>query len=99
MVFQKYGAVVQINRCFWHGHDCDMFKWPSSRPEFWRIKISETKQRDARNLINLEALGWRILTIWECSLKGKYRLSFESLFDTTSRWLIENTDSQEIRGE
>ena len=36
MVFPKWKAALFVHGCFWHGHNCHLFKWPSSRPEFWR---------------------------------------------------------------
>lgn len=38
IVLPKYRAVIMVNGCFWHGHGCRLFKWPSTRPEFWREK-------------------------------------------------------------
>jgi DNA mismatch endonuclease (patch repair protein) len=67
LVFAGLNAVVFVNGCFWHGHDCALFKWPSSRVEFWRAKIEKNKQRDSIVGAALESLGWRRLTVWECS--------------------------------
>ena len=98
LTFPKYNAVIQINGCFWHGHDCHLFKWPSTHPEFWRNKILGTKERDVKNIAKLESLDWRVLTIWECAVKGKYRLSFESAINQISHWLINEQSSSEIKG-
>lgn len=38
MVFPKYGAVVFINGCFWHYHECKDVKMPATRREWWRWK-------------------------------------------------------------
>src|SRR5690625_6910272 len=46
LVFPKYNAVIIIHGCFWHLHKCHLFKWPSTRPEFWREKIIGNKKRD-----------------------------------------------------
>ena len=40
LVFARYKAVVFVNGCFWHGHNCHLFKWPKSNPEFWKEKIT-----------------------------------------------------------
>lgn len=98
LVFPRYNAVIQVNGCFWHGHNCHLFKWPSTRPKFWRNKILGTKERDTRNKLELEELGWRVLTIWECAVKGKYRQSFDVLVEQISDWLVMNKSSSEIRG-
>lgn len=36
IVLKKYQAVIFIHGCFWHRHECYLFKWPKSRPEFWK---------------------------------------------------------------
>lgn len=98
LVFPKYNAVIEVNGCFWHGHDCHLFKWPSTRPEFWRKKILGNKARDSKNMAELEALGWRVLTVWECAVKGKFRQPFEKMMSTIIGWLTSNQDSSEIIG-
>jgi len=99
LVFPRYKAVVQVNGCFWHGHGCHLFRWPSTRPEFWRNKISGNRERDLKNRTELEILGWRVLTIWECAVKGKHKLIFEKLIDDISEWLIMSKASIEIEGK
>ncbi|HEV2627679.1 MAG TPA: very short patch repair endonuclease [Pseudolabrys sp.] len=48
IVFPKYHAVILIHGCFWHGHDCPLFRMPATRPEFWAKKISGNRERDVR---------------------------------------------------
>lgn len=98
MVFPKYNAVIQINGCFWHQHECHLFKWPRNREEFWRNKISENKIRDRRNLEKTTALGWRTLVIWECALKGKTRRPLAKVINTAANWLRYDSQSAEISG-
>lgn len=98
MVFPRYEAVVLVHGCFWHRHDCHLFKWPKSRTEFWREKIEGNARRDLRNEAELLGLGWRVLTIWECALKGKTRLPFAHLIDITASWVRSDSPQQEIRG-
>lgn len=70
LVFPARRAVIFVNGCFWHGHDC-----PRGRPAaktnaaFWAEKISKNKARDARNAAALRKAGWRVLTVWQCRLK------------------------------
>ncbi|MBT3791200.1 MAG: DNA mismatch endonuclease Vsr [Alphaproteobacteria bacterium] len=98
LVLPKYRAVIQVQGCFWHGHDCALFKWPSTRQDFWRQKITGNQARDQRNLAALEKLGWRSLTIWECSLKGPGRLPLDKILTWTADWLRLKAASDEIRG-
>lgn len=69
IVLPKYNVVVFVNGCFWHHHDCGRFVWPSTNEEYWHKKIDGNVERDQRHRSELESLGWRVFTIWECELK------------------------------
>ena len=99
LVFPKYDAVIFIHGCFWHGHDCHLFKWPSTRPEFWKNKINRNREVDERNYKKIKEDGWRILTIWECAIKGKTRLSLEKIVDASEKWLKEGKREKVIKGK
>jgi len=99
MVLPKYRAVNFVNGCFWHHHNCHLFKWPSTHEEFWRAKIEGNKARDNEAIKQLRLAGWRVLIVWECSLKGKNRLPEDALISRVSNWIISGTDEQEIRGK
>lgn len=99
MVFPRYRAVIFAHGCFWHGHNCHLFKWPSTREEFWREKISRNKVVDALNLSRLQQSDWRIGIVWECSLKGKYRINSEEVIELCAAFLISGMQSLEIGGQ
>lgn len=99
LVLPKYKAIIFVNGCFWHQHDCHLFKWPSTRKEFWHAKIEGNKSRDIEAIKQLRSAGWRVLTIWECSLKGKTRLPEEVLISRVSSWIVGDSDEQEVRGK
>jgi len=92
LVFPKYHAVIFVNGCFWHGHDCSLFKWPKSNPEFWKEKISGTKTRDSKNREQLKNQGWRVTTIWECALKGKSEQEIALEIDKLEEWLLNDSN-------
>lgn len=96
LVFAKYNAIIFVNGCFWHGHDCHLFKWPKSNIDFWTKKITRNKEVDQSTLRQLETLGWKVLTIWECSLQGKKKLDFEQLIKETEDWIKHGEASQSI---
>lgn len=98
LVFPKHHAVIFVNGCFWHAHGCHIFKWPSTRVEFWREKIGVNKMRDERNIQTCIAMGWKVLVIWECALKGKYRRNLNEVIHTTANWLVYDSQSAEIKG-
>jgi DNA mismatch endonuclease, patch repair protein len=87
LVFPLYRAVIFINGCFWHGHNCSMFKLPATRSEFWAAKIAGTQMRDALALKSLSKEGWRSLVIWECLLRGPRRLTVEDVVSRVIEWL------------
>lgn len=98
IVLPRYRAVILIHGCFWHGHDCHLFKWPSSNVSFWDEKLTKNKSVDERSYHNLKVAGWRVLTIWECALKGKQRLSVEKIANDIVEWLNSSVSDVEIRG-
>lgn len=71
IVLPKHRTVVFVHGCFWHRHDCHLFRWPKSRPEFWKEKITANQERDRRSVGKLKDLGWKVETIWECELRGR----------------------------
>ena len=98
IVFPRYRAVLFAHGCFWHGHDCHLFKWPSSRPDFWRAKIQRNREVDTLALAALQAAGWRQGIVWECALKGKARLPIEIVLSECAAWLKSDIPFFEIRG-
>jgi DNA mismatch endonuclease (patch repair protein) len=98
MVLPKYRAVIFVHGCFWHGHDCHLFKWPSTRRKFWRTKITTNRAVDNRAKCSLLADHWRVAVIWECALKGRTRLSTETLLAGCRDWLISGETELELRG-
>lgn len=99
LAFFRFNAIIQINGCFWHAHKCHLFKWPSTRKEFWRKKISCNKERDVRNHNTLKKAGWRVLTIWECALKGRTRKPIDDVVNTAAEWLISGQSDMKIEGK
>ncbi|MEE2730110.1 MAG: DNA mismatch endonuclease Vsr [Pseudomonadota bacterium] len=96
IVLPKYHAVILVNGCFWHGHNCHLFKWPSTRPDFWKEKICSNIERDKKNISKLHKEGWKTLVIWECALKGKQKQDFNILIRVVSNWIQFDTESAEI---
>jgi DNA mismatch endonuclease (patch repair protein) len=91
MVFPKYRAAVFINGCFWHGHDCSLFKMPGTRRDFWAAKIGRNRQRDAEVRVLLAERGWRCVTVWECATRGRGRIGLEETVRRLVAWLRDLT--------
>lgn len=98
IVLPKYKAVIQVNGCFWHKHTCSLFKWPSSNKDFWRTKILNNKRRDVANKKKILSSGWRLLVIWECSLKRKNKIHQQKVIEIAEQWLESNSFFKEIGG-
>ena len=99
IVLPKHQAVILVHGCFWHGHDCHLFRWPKSRGAWWKMKIEGNKARDECNLQALRGSGWRVLEIWECALKGRLRLSEDVALEQVADWLKSENRNAEIQGK
>ena len=75
IVLPKYGVAIMVNGCFWHGHKgCRYATKPKTNIEFWEAKIARNRHRDEVTTAHLEALGWTVITIWECELRTNSQL-------------------------
>lgn len=99
IVLPKHNAVIQANGCFWHGHDCSLFRVPATNRDKWVEKIDANRMRDERNRQALEAAGWRVLDVWECSVKGSGRLELDDVLKSVCDWIGGESLSAEIRGD
>ena len=97
IVLRKYNAVIFINGCFWHGHKCSLFVLPKTRTEFWKNKIAGNSNNDLKCTGKLLELGWRIATIWECSLKGKDKWNIDDLVKILTRWIESDIKVLELK--
>lgn len=99
LVFSGRRSVIFANGCFWHGHDCPLFRYPASREEFWRTKIEANRARDRAVQSRLLYDGWRILTVWECAVRGNNRMGVDKVLNMAAEWLESDTMAWEIAGE
>lgn len=67
-VFPRERVVVFIDGDFWHGNPRN-FRLPKSNIDYWTEKILSNKQRDQRINRELRSRGWKVLRIWQSSLK------------------------------
>ena len=98
IVFPSRKAVIFVHGCFWHGHDCHLFKWPTTRAVWWRAKIEGNRTRDKIVREQFANLKWRQMRLWECALKGTSRLEPELLLESVVEWLEGNDPDKEIKG-
>ncbi len=98
IVLPKYKAIIMVNGCFWHKHQCYLFKWPSTRIKFWKEKIDKNVKNDHINLLKLQKMGWRIMIVWECALKGKIKLTSDEILKQMTNWIKSDSEFKEIAG-
>ncbi|MBO5808891.1 MAG: DNA mismatch endonuclease Vsr [Bacteroidales bacterium] len=80
IVLPKWGVVIMVNGCFWHGHKgCRYASRPKSNIEYWLPKIERNIHRDEVTSAHLEALGWKVLTVWECELRRDLDVRLDAL--------------------
>lgn len=82
LVFPKFKTVVNINGCFWHGHEgCKYYVVPKSRMDYWVSKLTGNINKDKINNEKLIQMGWKVITVWECELKkDKVSANLNTLF-------------------
>jgi DNA mismatch endonuclease (patch repair protein) len=74
IVFRKHSTVLFVHGCFWHRHNCPRGALPTTRPEFWRAKLESNRRRDRLTRAKLEAMGWRVIEVWDCETKDRSKL-------------------------
>jgi DNA mismatch endonuclease, patch repair protein len=88
---------IFVHGCFWHAHSgCKYAKTPSSRKQFWTAKLEANVDRDRRNVEMLSTLGWRVLSVWECSTRNVEAIT--SLHEALRAWIESDAQLGEIEG-
>lgn len=98
LVFLKYKAVIFVHGCFWHGHkNCSYFRLPSTRTDFWYAKILGNQARDAENIRKLDALGWKVMVLWECATRQFSKQDKQQIaINMLAEWIANGNDCMEI---
>jgi len=99
IVLPKHRAVIFVHGCFWHRHDCPLFRWPQTRQDFWRDKINGNARRDAEAISLLLNVGWRVGIVWECALKGRGKRRWPEVIDSLALWLSSDTKQFCVEGQ
>jgi DNA mismatch endonuclease (patch repair protein) len=69
--FPKERVCIFVHGCFWH--DCPRCrKRSNTRPKYWAQKIDVNQKRDRRVSRELRRLGYKVITVWECTLRRKH---------------------------
>jgi DNA mismatch endonuclease, patch repair protein len=87
LVLPRVKAVVFVHGCYWHSHGCYRSTTPKTRRKFWTDKFAANRARDIKKHTQLLDLGWRVLTVWECTLIGKTAKPLDIVTKKTLQWL------------
>ncbi|WP_339951558.1 very short patch repair endonuclease [uncultured Albimonas sp.] len=94
LVYPRFRAAVFVHGCFWHRHPgCPRATTPATRTDYWLPKFERTRERDARALAELKALGWRAAVIWECALTPRQT---PATAETLAAWLATESPALEL---
>jgi len=69
ILFPRRKKAIFVNGCFWHCHGCKKGQPPKSRLEYWGPKLKANCERDCIKRAQLEALGWSVMTVWQCETR------------------------------
>jgi DNA mismatch endonuclease (patch repair protein) len=58
--------------------------------QFWVDKITSNAERDKVNLQKLMALGWNVLTVWECEIRHEHKHDLTPLIDRIATAILDN---------
>ena len=80
VVFTKVKIAVFIDGDFWHGYGFPT--WEHKVSDFWKTKISKTRERDTKNDQRLYEMGWTVIRLWQHDLERDYETSIQSILRT-----------------
>jgi DNA mismatch endonuclease (patch repair protein) len=69
IAFPAKKLAIFIHGCFWHRCPLCARSLPKHNTEFWKNKFDRNVIRDRSKSLQLEELGWKVITLWECQLK------------------------------
>lgn len=70
IVLKRHRVVVFVHGCFWHRHrGCRFAYMPKTNVDFWTTKFADNRARDQAAMRQLRRDGWRVMVVWECSLR------------------------------
>ena len=75
IIFPGRKKAIFVHGCFWHRHGCPKGQAPKSRLDYWAPKLNANVERDAKKVDQLDNLGWTVMTVWQCEIVDRERLT------------------------
>ena len=92
VVLPRYRVVVEVRGCFFHKHECANFRWPKTREEFWRAKLTANATRDLTNQARLTEADWRVAVVWGCAVVE----DADAVVDQLAAWITSDERKLQI---
>jgi DNA mismatch endonuclease (patch repair protein) len=72
VVLPRRRLAVFVDGCFWHNCPVHGRKTPFTGPnaDLWAAKLRRNRERDAAATAAAGALGWTVVRVWECDVRG-----------------------------
>ena len=68
IAFPRYKVAIFVNGCFWHRCPSCNYPLPKTNSDFWKSKFAKNVARDEKKTKELENMGWKAQTVWECQI-------------------------------
>jgi len=83
IVFTKAKVAIFIDGDFWHGYRFPL--WQHNVSDFWKNKISKTRERDARNHRRLRRMGWMVIRLWQHEIERDFEGCVQRIADAVQK--------------
>ena len=94
VVFTKAKVAVFIDGDFWHGYRFPA--WEHKVSDFWKTKISKTRERDTKNNHRLHEMGWTMIRLWQYDLERDYEASIQQIVRSVKARAVRCTAVKQI---
>jgi DNA (cytosine-5)-methyltransferase 1 len=74
IVNRSHQWAIFVHGCFWHAHNCHLWRLPKGNRSFWKKKFAANKKRDKTKLKELRGKGYSVLSVWQCELKNEIKV-------------------------
>ncbi|MDD5163180.1 MAG: very short patch repair endonuclease [Candidatus ainarchaeum sp.] len=81
IAFPSKKIAIFVDGCFWH--NCPKhFQMPASNLRYWRKKMACNLEREKNKENELRKTGWKVVRVWEHSLKDNPAKAFNKIAST-----------------